>query len=86
MRDVYRTKSSAMYLHLGLDPGSDDISLGGKLPPQPLVGLLSGNFLLKHLVSEGHQLLHLQERHTHTGLNVTLLDQLFSIKKLSSPL
>lgn len=75
-----------MYLHLGLDPGSDDISLGGKLPPQPLVGLLSGNFLLKHLVSEGHQLLHLQERHTHTGLNVTLLDQLFSIKKLSFPL
>lgn len=55
-----------MYLHLGLNPGSDDVGLGSKLPPQPLIGLLSGNFLLEHLVSERHQLLHLQERHTYT--------------------
>ena len=48
------------YLHLGLDPGSDDVGLGGELAPQPLVGLLSGHLLLQHLVSEGHEVLHLQ--------------------------
>ncbi|KAF3837215.1 hypothetical protein F7725_004679, partial [Dissostichus mawsoni] len=28
----------SLYLHLGLDPGSDDVGLGGELAPQPLVG------------------------------------------------
>lgn len=49
-----------LYLHLGLNPGSDDVGLGGKLAPQSLVGLLSGHLLLEHLVSEGHKVLHLQ--------------------------
>ena len=48
------------YLHLGLDPGSDDVGLGGELAPQPLVGLLSGHLLLQHLVSEGDEVLHLR--------------------------
>lgn len=48
------------YLHLGLDPGSDDVGLGGELAPQSLVGLLSGHLLLEHLVSEGNKVLHLQ--------------------------
>lgn len=48
------------YLHLGLNPGSDDVGLGSELAPQPLVGLLSGHLLLEHLVSEGNKVLHLQ--------------------------
>lgn len=48
------------YLHLSLNPGSDDVGLCGKLAPQPLIGLLSGHLLLEHLVSEGHKVLHLQ--------------------------
>lgn len=48
------------YLHLSLNPGSDDVGLRGKLAPQPLIGLLSGHLLLEHLVSEGHKVLHLR--------------------------
>lgn len=48
------------YLHLSLNPGSDDVGLCSKLAPQPLIGLLSGHLLLEHLVSEGHEVLHLQ--------------------------
>lgn len=54
-----------LYLHLGLYPGPNDVGLGSKLAPQPLVGLLSGHFLLEHLVSEGHKVLHLQEQIQH---------------------
>lgn len=49
-----------MYLHLSLNPGSDDVGLCSKLAPQPLIGLLSGHLLLEHLVSEGNKVLHLQ--------------------------
>ena len=49
-----------LYLHVGLNPGADDVGLGSKLAPQSLVGLLPGNLLLEHLVSEGHEVLHLQ--------------------------
>lgn len=52
---------TATHLHLGLNPGSDDVGLGGELAPQPLVGLLPGDLLLEHLVPEGNQVLHLQE-------------------------
>jgi len=39
------------HLHLGLNPGSNDIGLTSKLAPQPLIGLLPGHFLLQHLVT-----------------------------------
>lgn len=57
---------SFLYLHLGLNPGSDDVGLGSKLAPQSLVGLLSGHLLLEHLVSEGHKVLHLPKKFNRT--------------------
>lgn len=54
--------SVPLYLHLGLNPGSDDVGLGSELAPQSFVGLLSGHLLLEHLVSEGHKVLNLQTR------------------------
>lgn len=50
----------ASYLHLGLNPGPNDVRLGSKLASQPLVGLLSRHLLLKHLVSEWNKVLHLR--------------------------
>ena len=52
--------SLTLYLHLGLNPGSDDVGLCSELAPQSLVGLLSGHLLLEHLVSEGNKVLHLR--------------------------
>ena len=57
---VCGTDKVSLYLHLGLNPGSDDVGLGSELAPQSLVGLLSGHLLLEHLVSEGNKVLHLQ--------------------------
>lgn len=47
-------------LHLGLDPGPDDIGLVGKLSAQALVVLLPGVFLDQSLVALRHQLPDLQ--------------------------
>lgn len=52
--------TAATYVHLGLNPGSDDVGLGGELAPQSLVSLLSGHLLLEHLVSERNEVLHLR--------------------------
>lgn len=43
-------------LHLGLDPGPDDIGLVGELSAQSLVVLLPGVFLDQSLVALRHQL------------------------------
>lgn len=51
---------SLAHLHLGLDPGPDDVGLCSKLASQPLVGLLPGHLLLEHLVSEWNKVLHLR--------------------------
>lgn len=48
-------------LHLGLDPGPDDIRLAGKLSAQTLVVLLPGMFLDQSLVPLRHQLPDLQQ-------------------------
>lgn len=53
-------------LHLGLDPGPDDVGLVGKLSTQTLVVLLSGVFLDQGLVALRHQLPHLQHTHKDT--------------------
>lgn len=48
-------------LHLGLDPGPDDIGLVGKLSAQTLVVLLPGVLLNQSLVALRHQLPDLQQ-------------------------
>lgn len=48
-------------LHACLYPGSDEVSLGGKLPPKPLVGMLPGQLLLQRSVPLGHKLLNLED-------------------------
>lgn len=48
--------------HLGLDPGSDDIGLVGKLSAQALVVLLPGMFLNQSLVALRYQMPDLQNK------------------------
>lgn len=48
-------------LHPGLYPGSNEISLSGKLPPQPFVGMLACHLLLEGTISLRNQLLHLED-------------------------
>lgn len=50
------------YLHPGLCPGPNEISLGSKLSSEPLVGVLAGHLLLQGTISLRNQLLHLDDR------------------------
>lgn len=62
-------------LHPGLYPGTNEISLGSKLPSQPFVGMLACHLLLEGTVPLRNQLLHLESTHrVHTeALHGTVL-------------
>lgn len=47
------------YLHPGLDPGPNEISLSSKLSSKPFVGMLAGHLLLQGTISLRNQLLDL---------------------------
>lgn len=58
------SKWAKHYLHLGLDPGSNDIGLCTKLFTKSFILLLASMFFHQGLIPSGNQLPHLQQRVT----------------------
>lgn len=62
------SKFAKHYLHLGLDPGSNDIGLCTKLFTKPFILLLASVFFHQGLIPSGNQLPHLQWTVTQCAL------------------
>lgn len=61
------------YLHPGLYPGPNEISLGSKLSSKPLVGMLAGHLLLQGTISLRNQLFDLDKRKKTSGYSWGIL-------------